>query len=259
MRKILSNPSTIPVVGMLKSVFSIRWHDTMLRKFNYGTMVAIRRRGKLIFITAKHVMPHLMSGGSFEVLSVKGWQLISVSNVFESNISTYDVIAFRISDDQSFGNVMQENSSISDGMDGLILGGPAVYMGYPASWLSNEDSYQEFYSNKMSFQEGFPYPVVKQTSLSYNQVVDEIPNLFLQGTANKGFSGAPVYTYKLNDKDSQNPFSRVLFGVIVKHKLDLTSIYDKKQNKVEAFQATSYADVSVAQPISMLLEENNIT
>ena len=238
----------VPTTGMFKNIFAIRWKN-ICSNYNYGTMFVVLNDAKIVCISAKHVLPVLITGGEVEVLINSQWNSLEIEHIYDKDNLNYDVIGFEPKNKTQLGSVV--SYEVSDGMHNLIPGSPAMYMGYPASWLEGSNKYLDFYSNDMAFKPGYPMPVTKQTYISYNHVIDEIPNIYLGGTANKGFSGAPVYAYRL-DSEGEAQLTLVVCGVIVSHKFDLTKVYDNNRVARDDVRSTSYADVSIAQPPSLL-------
>jgi hypothetical protein len=200
-----------------------------------------------------------------EVLTMNGWKNLSIVESFISHDVDYDVVILEIENEGALGN-LPVCGPISDGVHNVVPGSPAVYLGFPSSWLASggDNAFRGFYSQEVAFgasnHDSFPSPMVKQTSICLVHRRNDLPFLYVQGTANTGFSGGPLFVYVLHKGTSLVP-PRVevsLFGVMVSHKLDLLRSHEQAAANEKERMLRSYADVSVALPISILMREHGL-
>lgn len=220
---------------------------------NIGTGFTVLYEDIEYLVTAQHVLSGVSEQGTIEVLKDKQWEKFTVESVHNSGNDELDIVALKLSG--SLINGFFTPCKISESNEDLIAGCDAVYAGFPASWMTSSSDFICTYST--SYQ-GYPYPMpfIKRSYICYFGSINDTPHFFIDGVANKGFSGSPVYVTKMRkEKDHIKTWNEII-GVIVKHKFDSGAIYNPQTKKQNHDKAQVYSGVSVAHGIFGLFNNN---
>jgi len=148
-----------------------------------GTGFIINHKNKHYWITAKHVLGAVSNNQEVEFLVRKdtNWVLVKGSVLIHSN-PEIDIAVISPKDTSFIESFELDHISISIGEEGFFLGFP-FGLNMPDKDMINN---------------GFPIALVKRCTLSGYSNKQGVVLLYLDGSANPGFSGGPVF-FKSND------------------------------------------------------------
>ena len=192
-------------------------------------------------ITAKHCVPGIHDGDNIRIYYQNDWLSVQIEKVFEcSNLPELDIVALL---PKSFPR--QGHHPLKSGTRGcFVLGQDVFLLGFPGKFLEDRMSMLQTMPN-----EGFPVPIVRKCAISYFGDSNQVQHIYLDTTANKGFSGGPVYIRHGDE-------SKVI-GVISSHLYDHMPLLRADDRELEE-KAKIYSHFSCAhnlEPIASLLAE----
>ena len=139
-----------------------------------GTAFAIDRNDRQYLVTARHVVPDIVSDSPIEILHERQWKTIQVTVVGVGSGDT-DVAVLACPVRLAPSNQLEASS------DGLIFGQKVYFLGFPFGWNSGSDS----------INRDFPLPFVK-TGIVSAMLCNEPSHIYIDAHGNEGFSGGPV-------------------------------------------------------------------
>lgn len=152
--------------NIIQRVLMVRYGDS------FGTAFTIEKDDKQYLISAKHVFSRLTKPDEITVFNDGDWRRLSVNPIFckQNNI---DIVAFDLN-----GKTITPKHKIELGMDGIVFGQDAYFLGFPYGLSTDSGEI----NNK------YPFPFVKKCIVS--SISKQI--IYLDGHNNRGFSGGPV-------------------------------------------------------------------
>lgn len=140
-----------------------------------GTAFTIDYEGKQYLITARHVVENITSGDEIEIFHEEQWKKMAIH---VAGISAEEIdIAVLVCPVQLSPLFPMEASS-----GNLTYGQQIYFLGFPFGWNGGGE-----YINR-----GFPFPFVKSGIVSSLDIKPSPSRIWIDGHANRGFSGGPV-------------------------------------------------------------------
>lgn len=161
--------------------------EVIFRVFHIGTpkgtgsSVAVDIDGRQYLVTARHVVEHIVSGGTVQMMRHNTWSAVRVVELTNSE-GMVDISLLAL----ETVVVSQPQLTLPIGSDGISLGQDVFFLGFPHGRYGN-----------IGMMQGWPLPFAKKAIVSNVTEPNEI--IYLDGINNPGFSGGPV-VFRKDDK-----------------------------------------------------------
>lgn len=146
----------------------------------YGTGFGVEHKSKEYLVTARHMVEGLpTTKTTIDFFQKDGWKTLPTVKMLFPKSDEVDIAVLRLAEpvDKQFGVV-------SDGGNGVVLGQPLWFLGYPYQ-LGNQSAFDSTWT--------WGTPFVKRGTMSAIDAHD--PNaivIYIDGFNNPGFSGGPI-------------------------------------------------------------------